>query len=1196
MFIANSLRLSHDSINKIKELICRNHLLKKHNPYTNVFVIGSHRNSLRFVFQTYPHPEYGNVLILTRTFFVSDHESYERCLATCTPINYLDENQYQLYEISNNQQAHEPQPEPQEQQHKQNLNNNDKEYVFYRDQIIQLTDQQEATTTKLCQDNNKNAIILGGAGAGKTLLAEKYLITVAKQQPEKQLLYIAPSVLLAAQMRSVMHAAKINNVACLGLTEIATADSQFNNYKIFRNVDLSKKISFKQEEELYDEYISICQRAALQATNTHDGKIFETVKKYTTLLNSYTEYLTSLHKTDLNLGLGFPYGLVRNSDIIVFDEYQQIAAPLLVKIKESSRQLLLFGDPNQTIETTNLIVLHNIQTIMKIEKVYLLESTHRVSLTVQALADKLLELKNQKFPVKNMTTPRKSQQSTMGKSFIIDKKKVKQSFFLPITTAVLCLTEIDYQHARNFFNAANIYRIKEILGFEFETVIVYVPKNLLSYLDQQQTKSSITECAEIITVFNQLYVAFTRTKTNILLLCDNSANFCKEINVASLEMITELPATINSYFSQQPLRHEAIAIIRHEAEAGYLTKAEKLYREFISNNDNFLIFCSAHNINCCFHGNEAVYKKAEQEYIKTLLFSRYLPSRDFNLVINHLIIQLTTDTIDEERTAYTCHLLGTYIENAKNTAILPQELYPALCHIIKHTSNTRTKKNAMYTLEIALHKNSTRPTNHNCIVQVYPTLCDLLRNTEDLSTKMLVVSTLLACLSYTRIPPIEYDCIASIYPSLCDLLLNTSNKKNQVNVAVALARCVDNSTARPENYNCIEKIYPTLCQLLAEAKTVKIQTSLTHALHIFLTKTTARPSQNEQHYIQNIFPILCNFMCLKSESLTYNCIQTLLTCINNVEVSSTISEHINNLYPALCDLIQTTPTTTPNYNLLNLLNQCLQNAYTSPKDSDFNYIAKTYPKLCDILISASSEPIKTAVLTTLTRCLKTTIKKPENVTCIQKLYPYICQLIQTTNTKPLSYKASALLDICLQNSSIKPINESIKYIRSLYPTLCEMLNNAPNESTKIIALSTLTECLKITKTTQKDDDCIQDSYPGICQLIGTATSERIKFYCIAMFLELINKISIKPKDRNCIMHIYPALCELLTKASSEKVMHFALEAFKICLTKSFIPNDKDCLEKLQLTLRKQAEETQDQQVREMLQIILNSLTTANTTS
>ena len=1181
----------------------RNRLLKKQNQLADIYVIGKSRQNSRIVLQTYPHSEYGTVLVYVANFSLDHHDAYEKFLQKCKRLETLDKAMYtpvSLDEQANYSELEQEQP----------LSDVDvvEKYVHYRTQLFMLKEEQDEVATDLIgnlTENNKDRItmITGGAGAGKTLLSEKYLIAHGRQCPNKQLVYLCPSILLAQQMRKAMRIAEIHNVICIALSEIASQENNENNFKAFCS---SANGVNKLEKDIICDYRKICQFAALSSNQSFQigsvwGKLFE----LQTIYNNYRNYLETYEKVDLNLGIGFPLELLEESHVLVIDEYQQIPARLLTMfVNFSHLEILCLGDPHQTVNPAAIIVQHLMSSIMRSSSDYYLTGTHRVSLRVHNFANAVLQLKNKKFLQKASRAPASSTQTQAGNIYVVDKKHLPKKYDkLPITSAVVCITAEDRDKAVGIFGEAVVYSVPEILGLEFEDVIVFLPDQLVPMLQQHTIETKNTAAmnhADEISWLNMLYVAATRAKTSLSLICKNPVNFrgiFQDVTFSEFETFDRCSLNVCS-------RQDAIEYIRAEAETGYVVKAQQLYRQYIANNDGFLTFCAAFYIQL---PNSKSYSQAISEQAKVLRFSRYLPERDLRVIVSRPIENTTNlapvkyriekapkpirdkfiddivrwllsgiqdkATIEESKKSEICKLLHFCFCSCSIDEKLLTPACSVLCTLLYEAKDTTTKGDAAQALTYCLQYTEARPIDHdNCIQKVYLALCGLINNGGNEAIKGYAAQTLAYCLQYTKAPPADHDnCIQAVYPVLCELITNARNEAIKGYAARALGHCAQYTSAQPVNHdNCIQAVYPALCELInnANACDEDIQSCAVRALANLLECMPVRPADND-NCIQAVYLTLCKLIeKAKDKDTKGYAAKALMLCLTLTEVRPAENDNcIQAVYPALCTLVKEARDESIKCYAMQALVTCLKYTDALPADNG-NCIQAVYPVLCRLISNVSNnESIKGYAALALGHCLQCINARPVNHdNCIQKVYPVLCSLINNATYDTVKAYAVHALVSCFACTEVRPADNG-NCIRAVYPALCTLVKEARDESIKYYAVQALVLCLNLTEAQPVDNgNCIRAVYPVLCELINNVRNdEDTKAYAAQALVVCLRRTQARPADNdNCIQEVYPALCRLVSNAIDDASKYCAVQALTVCLkyTEARPVGPDNCIKKL----------------------------------
>jgi hypothetical protein len=639
---------------KLIEAVERCKIFKKNTPFADLFAIKLNGGA-RSVFQSVRHPEHGHVLLWLKNFLAFQHGEYVQYLDSIKPAHDTDFSGYCDHLIFPNLEpaaAAAPAPHrPASKQKKKNKKGqqakktvampaaHDDETVevrvAYRNEILQPSDAQVAIFDTLIQAQ-ENICITGGAGAGKTLLAEKALIALAPQS--NQLVYLAPTHNLAREMLASMHSARIANVSCLSLSDIAGAlDGKNTFHEIF-------------PDESIDVYEKICQLAALKEAGTNTGAVHDSLKEKTDVLDRYKIELNRRSRADFNIsGTGFPFGLLRAADSLIIDEFQQFSFPLLSAFNKLTCRKLLFGDYNQAVNITAQISLHYMQSL---GQQCVLPTTFRVPSFVAKFANALLRNKSKKFSQKTapllITTDQKA-----GNIYWCEQKTLTgNKIAVSINTAVVYLDADDFSWASSTFNASNLYSAKDILGLEFDNIIVILsPRNLKTFLRADSTskaESLLSHSAEL-SLYSALYVVLTRAKQNLLLITNHrtdAKNFFEQHDIQPTPLTTS--SQVKDHFDSKDVTIKTIVqYINNEVKNGNLKRGEQLFRQHWARpGADFVTFCVAHSINISPLVSPEVYSNAIMGRAKMLLMGRHFTAQETRFFAEH---QSTLVACSEQR-------------------------------------------------------------------------------------------------------------------------------------------------------------------------------------------------------------------------------------------------------------------------------------------------------------------------------------------------------------------------------------------------------------------------------------------------------------------------------------------------------------------------------------------------------------------
>lgn len=862
---------------KLIEAIKRCKIFKKNTPFADLFSVKLDSGA-RSVFQSIRHPEHGHVLLWRKNFLAFQHNEYEQYLNNAKKIfNHNFENNYKcsLVNLFAPAAAVGPKTLALKRKNKKSsrpekittvldipYNENVDVRISYRDEVFKPSDEQVLMFDSLIEAQG-NMCVTGGAGAGKTLLAEKVLITLAAQS--NQLVYLTPSRNLAREMLASMHSARVANVICLSLADLAGG--------------INGKDTFQEclPHNTMADYEKICQLAALQCAPTQDGAAYKTLVSYSDVLTQYRTELSRSGKADFNvIGTGFPLGLLNATDSLIIDEFQQFSFPLLLEFDKLSCRKFLFGDNNQAVNITAQISLHYIQALAQ---QCVLPTTFRVPSFVARFANAVLHNKNKRFSQKSTPLLITTEQKAGNIYWCEQKTLMSNKITVSINTAVVCLDADDFSWAKNIFSESNLYNPNDILGLEFDNIIVILSrKHLKIFLntDKSSKADAVLLHSEQMSLYASLYVVLTRTKQNLLLLTNHERdtnNFISQYDVKPTKLTA--PPQVQEHFGSKHVTIQTIVqYINNEIQNGNLKRAEQLYRQHWAHPGAvFVTFCVAHGIDISSFVSPKAYTSAIIDRAKVLLMGRYFTPQEAQFFTQHQsvliaccndhhissqLLKMFKDTfcfsglmnmvknpqLLEGTQVNAFKSLVWCIENVPPTDTTSLDnVFLSLIEIVKHSQNIEMiQKQACYALIVCLARTNSSEARSSALNRVLLCFVEIIACTQyQEQTRNLACQMLTRCL--IEISPSEtiHSSLKNVLPCLMELIVCAQyHEQTRSQACQTLGWCLNR--INPSEVKSLQKLFPSLIAMIASSQyTQETQGHACTALNCCLQQINSPP-------------------------------------------------------------------------------------------------------------------------------------------------------------------------------------------------------------------------------------------------------------------------------------------------------------------------------------------------------------------
>ena len=428
-------------------------------------------------------------------------------------------------------------------------------YYQYGEHCFPLSDeQQKALNVKL------DALFLGYAGAGKTVVAVRLLQKMAEEASETDapILYLGPVQLvkeLTEQWKSVMlPAAQKARVKFLTLENLIKKLMPVEFVKDIRLWFLTKEAHLKKELNpwlptkhrkntekelnglerlLYQEFKLIVTFDTVEEYKQSRFSFFDSDKVNKDfilgVLKNYQSQLQGKINTDISCD-ALP-GFTQLYSYLVIDEVQLLSVPVLKWIAKSKIRAALFGDPEQATVDAALNGLRLSGTLFSGITEYRLHGSYRVPQAVAVCVNSVLKAKRDWV----------SHKVAGVEEFISHKKETGTCqwisnclLLLPpqiavrnrdADTALVVFCEED----KKFFTdkGFSTFFPDEIQGLELGTIVICHPEIGLEVLLESQPdammvsakeKSAIYEHFDKVLALNGIFVALTRATQNVIFL------------------------------------------------------------------------------------------------------------------------------------------------------------------------------------------------------------------------------------------------------------------------------------------------------------------------------------------------------------------------------------------------------------------------------------------------------------------------------------------------------------------------------------------------------------------------------------------------------------------------------------------------------------------------------------------------------
>lgn len=599
---------------KCIEAIARKQLFKKNNIYCDLYAIKINREK-RIVLAKTKNPdtsEGGEVLVLLKTFQAGEHDTYQRFLNSRLPP--IDLNNHKKISLDNTP-------------HKTASSDNieiEQEYVQYRGQIIKFSPKQANIIGHL----KPNSIVYGNAGSGKTLLAEKFITHIANSDTpdDHNIIYLSTNVSLSAQMRRATQQNRIL-AACIDLQSLTVKNQkqQFEDWYQTSQHCLT---------DTPNAYINICLLASLLALEQKTGEVYSRLEQqYNKILTEYKAYLQVNYKQDLNLGIGFPLGLLQNASLIIIDEFQQFSPSLLATVAKLGKPIVLFGDPNQAVAVANQIGAQKVGSLFPGITSYYLDTSYRVPQSIATFANTILEIKTKRFSQKRFDALAGSE-SKSGNLFwcTLDEFKTfndqlrKENKIISIDSALVCLANKDKSEYEHRNNENQLYSAQEILGLEFCNIVVILPEKVNSQFPEAKTdRATALSTAKSVSQLNfwsALYVAITRAQNNLFLVFQHEKQKDEFFSKVAVSTMSCIKSNLAEHLCQTTSLKTKRRYISQEIEQGNMARAKALFNQYF--NGDFYLYCLINEIEIYNAPEEQAWRTAKTHYLRRLLQQKEL--------------------------------------------------------------------------------------------------------------------------------------------------------------------------------------------------------------------------------------------------------------------------------------------------------------------------------------------------------------------------------------------------------------------------------------------------------------------------------------------------------------------------------------------------------------------------------------------
>jgi predicted ATPase len=1109
--------------------------LKKKAP-NNFFVLNVSKGG-RIVFSSVVHPLHGEVLVYRAEFKASAHGHYEQYLSTVIPIKNIET--YHLVKLSSGVAAGAGAgaflAKAQGLEEPLALTS----YVEYRGQIFTATDEQEGVAEPLF-NNHKSAIVSGGAGAGKTLLAENVL-RLAASEGYADIVYLSANKRLSKQMSESMAKQGIK-VVCIDLEGMQRIN-ELDRFYAFRSREAD---SSKLGEKIEIDYKNICLLAALQAAGVADGKLFSELASYQLMLQAYSNYLIhEVPSQDYNLGIRFPLGLLRCADIVVIDEYQQFPLPLLNEIAKLKKFTILFGDPNQAITPASQVGLAYINNIFQPCDEHFLEQTHRVPVGAGALANEMLRIKTRVYNQKRYSEL-KVDETKIGQLYSCCKEILgkQQTLALSLDTAVVYLDEEDRAWCEQTFGSGLVYCASEILGSEFDKIIIVSPEKATPNQPAKVEKSEANmDYMTELSMLSALYVALTRAQSSVLLIFKHPKSY-SSFPVDNAKKLINSSEVETHFGGRPPSMLTVITYIDNELGNEKYTRAKKLFYQYNIGND-FLYYCSIKGFKLPpQYSSEAESAECRLLVLKSRLLCRHLRAEELDWIRCNsdllLMDRLSDDFINAAirliaTTDYTQHLICTRIETFLIEVLRSGKVMMQLQAAVALTACLLEKKGKLEA------RSSAR------VTEICNVLVELICGDADNKTKAAVAMTLGACLESAKKKQMTFDFLSEVYAPLLQLIADEADGELNGKVALEVSIFLYRIKINPDDEQKLQVVFKPLAQLIVGASTIYMQAKAALGLSQCITLTTARPMEADLEIFSQVCSSLCHSLSTET-AFPQRLLRGLTTCLHYIQIKPAKILVTSAFYEILLKLA----TSEPNYSLQLLiclaLEGCLKKA--KAKEDDILMLSQFYvalPKFIESKEKIKSEigvqmcnTLELHITLALINCMRFTLARPAgNMRSV--VFKLFLKRVVSVDCVFRRTVAANQLSRVLMPPPKELIPVDITEFPTLYDLLLDLIVKASDINEKGRAIHNLQICLRHTTASPVKPENIKDIYAVSVTYLEQLEQNGIEKIAIYTCVEMIN-------------FIIGRHAESLSTAENCKKIHAAIDAMskiKLDMSDSF---------------------------------------------